>query len=147
MFLENQNDKTGVGAIIISTDTHRILFNFRAAHKSHSLTWGLWGGMMEDFDDLPFDALKRELSEELGEILIKKIYPFDIFESKDSHFKFYTFVCTVDSEFVPSLNSESAGYAWVDFGQWPKPLHHGLKQTMQRKTTGERLKLIIDQYR
>ena len=74
---------------------------------------------------------------------ISKIYPFDIYESKDKNFRYYSFVCVVDDEFVPVLNKESAGYAWISLGNWPTPLHYGAKQSFKSSKSLEKLELII----
>ncbi len=44
----------------------------------------------------------------------------------------------------PKLNGESAGYAWVDIGQWPKPLHNGAKVTLYKNGGTEKLYTILD---
>jgi hypothetical protein len=36
----------------------------------------------------------------------------------------------VAGEFVPVLNQEHMGYAWIDRGQWPRPMHPGLWSTV-----------------
>jgi len=36
----------------------------------------------------------------------------------------------VDQEFQPELNSEHLGYAWIDSGTWPRPMHPGLWSTV-----------------
>ena len=65
----------------------------------------------------PKEALLRELTEEMGFVPdIERIYPFDVYQSKDKHFKYYSFVCVVNDEFTPVLNQESCGYCWVDLG-------------------------------
>lgn len=141
------NDKTAVGAIFLSSKSKRALLNMRAPYKTYSLCWSLWGGMMEDDDVLPKDALFRELKEEMGFIPdITKMYPFDIYESKDKHFRYYSFVCVVDDEFIPILNKESAGYAWTDVGVWPKPMHQGAKISFCKKKALEKLHMILDQH-
>ena len=48
----------------------------------------------------------------------------DLQESHD------TFFCVVDQEFQPELNSEHLGYAWIDSGTWPRPMHPGLWSTV-----------------
>jgi len=58
-------EKTGVGILIISKKTNRILLNLRAQHKTHSMCWSLFGGMIEDGEQ-PKEALFRELTEEMG---------------------------------------------------------------------------------
>ncbi len=138
--------KTGVGTIFVSTQTHRVLLNLRAPYKTHSLTWSLWGGMMED-NEQPKSALLRELEEEMGFVPdIERIYPFDVYQSKDKHFKYYSFVCIVEDEFVPVLNKESAGYCWIDLGQWPKPMHQGAKISFCNEKAIDKIKIILSQH-
>ena len=142
------SEKTAVGAILICPKTNNMLLNLRAQHKTHSLCWSLWGGMMEKDDAKPKDALYRELQEEMGFVPdIEKIYPFDIYESKDKHFRYYTFVCVVEEEFTPTLNIESAGYAWTKIGIWPKPMHEGAKISFCKKKSLDKLHMILDQHR
>ena len=140
-------DKTGVGALIISVKTNRVLLNMRAAYKTHSMCWSLWGGMMEN-NEQPKDALLRELTEEINFIPdIERIYPFDIYQSKDKHFKYFSFVAVVEEEFVPELNKESCGYCWTDLGCWPKPMHQGANISFCNQRAIERLKMILSQPR
>jgi ADP-ribose pyrophosphatase YjhB (NUDIX family) len=139
-------EKTGVGTIFVSTKTHRILLNLRAQHKTHSMCWSLWGGMIEDGEQ-PKDALLRELTEEMGSVPdIEKIYPFDVYQSKDKHFKYYSFVSVVEDEFIPELNRESCGYCWIDLGEWPKPMHQGAKISFCSQKSIEKIKVIISQH-
>lgn len=139
-------DKMGVGTIFVSTDTSRVLLNLRAPHKTHSMCWSLWGGMVEHGEQ-PKDALLRELSEEMGFVPdIEKIYPFDVYQSKDKHFKYYSFVCIVEEEFVPILNSESCGYAWINLGEWPKPMHQGAKISFCNIKAIDKIKLMVNQH-
>jgi ADP-ribose pyrophosphatase YjhB (NUDIX family) len=139
-------NKTGVGTIFVSTKTSRVLLNLRAPHKTHGMSWALWGGMVEAKEQ-PKDALLRELSEEMGFVPdIEKIYPFDVYQSKDKHFKYYSFVCVVEEEFVPILNYESAGYCWIDLGQWPKPMHQGAKISFCSNKSIDKLRLILSQH-
>jgi ADP-ribose pyrophosphatase YjhB (NUDIX family) len=139
-------NKTGVGTIFVSTKTKRVLLNLRAPHKTHSMCWSLWGGMVEEGEQ-PKDALLRELTEEMGSVPdIEKIYPFDVYQSKDKHFKYYSFVSVVEEEFIPELNSESCGYCWIDLGEWPKPMHQGAKISFCSLKSIEKIKLIIGQH-
>lgn len=141
-----ESEKIGVGTLFISSKTKRILLNLRAPHKTHGMCWSLWGGMIEN-NEQPKNALLRELNEEMGFIPdIERIYPFDVYQSKDKCFAYYSFVCVVEDEFVPELNHESCGYAWVDFGLWPKPMHQGAKISFCNNKALERLKLIVSQH-
>lgn len=140
-------DKTGVGAIFISSITERVMLNLRAPYKTHPLEWALWGGMMEE-NETPKESLLRELSEEMNFVPdIEKIYPFDIYQSKDKHFKYYSFVCVVEEEFIPILNKESAGYCWIDLGSWPKPIHQGAKVSFCNQKAYERIRMILDHHK
>jgi ADP-ribose pyrophosphatase YjhB (NUDIX family) len=139
-------NKVGVGTIFVSTKTNRVLLNLRAPHKTHSMCWSLWGGMVE-FNEQPRDALLRELSEEMGSVPdIEKIYPFDVYQSKDMHFKYYSFVSVVEDEFVPVLNAESCGYCWIDLGEWPVPMHQGARISFCSLKAIDKIRVILSQH-
>jgi 8-oxo-dGTP pyrophosphatase MutT (NUDIX family) len=143
--MDNPN-KTGVGTLIVSIKTNRVLLSLRAAHKTHSQQWSLFGGMMED-NEQPKEALLRELTEEMNFIPdIEKIYPFDIYQSKDKHFKYISFLIVVLDEFVPELNDENCGYCWIDLGQWPKPMHQGARISFCNLRAEGRIKMILTQH-
>jgi hypothetical protein len=50
----------------------------------------------------------------------------------------------VNEEFLPILNEEHNGYSWVSFGKWPKPLHVGLRNTLQSKTNQTKLETVFN---
>lgn len=139
-------NKVGVGTIFICSTTRRVLLNLRAPHKTHSQEWALWGGMVE-LGEQPKDALLRELTEEMDFVPdIERIYPFDVYQSKDKHFKYFSFVSIVDEEFIPVLNHESCGYCWINLGIWPKPMHQGAKISFCNKKAEDRLNAILEQH-
>ena len=41
------------------------------------------------------------------------------------------------------LTTEHDGYAWVSFSKWPKPLHHGLRNTLQSKISLNKLETVF----
>lgn len=129
------------GALIYALDSCRFLFVHRAQGK-HKDMWGLVGGTNEGIET-PWQGLQREIQEEIGDLNILKTMPLETFVSNDSHFHFHTYLCLVKSEFIPVLNKEHNGYAWVDFGKWPKPLHHGLRNTLQNKTIKNKLQTVL----
>jgi hypothetical protein len=49
----------------------------------------------------------------------------------------------VKNEFIPKLNNEHDGYAWVSFSKWPKPLHYGLKNTLSKKINLSKLETVF----
>ena len=129
------------GALLYARDTKRFLFLHRTKGKQSNL-WGLVGGTNEN-EETPWSALQREINEEIGNIDIKKSIPLETFISNDNKFAFHTYLCIVDQEFLPTLNEEHIGYAWTTFGDWPKPLHHGLRNTLNNKTNVTKLETVF----
>jgi len=129
------------GALLYALDTNRFLFLHRAQSK-RSDVWGLVGGKNET-EETPFKSLLREIKEEIGDIEIKKTMPLETFVSTDSKFSFHTYLCITPTEFIPTLNDEHDGYAWVSFSKWPKPLHQGLRNTLQNKLNLTKLETVF----
>jgi 8-oxo-dGTP pyrophosphatase MutT (NUDIX family) len=93
-------------------------------------TWGLAGGKVEP-DETLITAVERECSEELGSMPeYQQLIPIEMFTSSDGGFEYHTFWCRVDHEFIPELNHEHVGYAWIHSGRLPRPLHPGLWNTV-----------------
>lgn len=132
------------GVVFLAKDTGRCLLQLRNSDKRHKNTWGFWGGLMER-GETPYECIQRELEEEIGFVPeLKKLNPIDVYQSKDRNFYYYSFVAVVEKEFIPQLNDESAGYAWVDIGRWPQPLHQGARLTLTRNKGDEKLRTILD---
>lgn len=133
------------GACIVAKDTKRILLQQRSIDSSYPRTWGFWGGKVED-DENVSQAVLREVEEELGSEIrdhIVKIHPFDQYHSRDGEFSYYTFVFIVEEEFIPNINEESGGYAWINHLYFPKPMHPGAKRTLFKKNKLKLLREII----
>jgi 8-oxo-dGTP pyrophosphatase MutT (NUDIX family) len=127
-----------VGVWFLSNQTHRYLYLLRNDAK-HPGTWGLPGGKIEAGETL-LGGMERECTEELGSFpAYQKLVPIEKFTSSDDKFVYHTFVCVVDTEFVPVLNHEHLGYAWMDSGHWPKPLHPGLWSTVNMDTVQNKI--------
>ena len=142
----SNNLKAGVGSLIVSVKTSRVLLSLRSSYKTHAMQWSLFGGMIEENEN-PKDALLRELQEEIGSVPdIEKIYPFDVYHSKDGHFQYISFVVIVDEEFIPELNKENCGYCWISLGEWPKPLHQGIRSCFTSLKSIDKIKLMISQH-
>jgi len=132
------------GGIFLAKDTRRFLFLLRTQGKTAG-TWGLVGGKKEPTDYTAYDALTREIEEEVGKApTIKKIIPLELFVSNDQHFQYNTYVLLVDREFTPTLNEEHSGYAWCDYENYPKPLHQGVKNSFTNKIIRAKLELLLD---
>ena len=132
------------GGIFLSKQTKRFLFLLRAQGKTAG-TWGLAGGKKEPSDITHIDTLKREINEEVGFLpLVEKFVPIELYSSNDNNFCYHTYILIVDNEFIPILNSEHRGYSWVDNEYWPKPLHNGLKNTLNNKITKIKIQTILE---
>ena len=130
------------GALFYTLDTNRFLFLHRAQGRRNNL-WGLVGGTNEGAET-PWEGLKREIEEEIGQLPdIKKTLPLESFLSNDKKFTFHTYLCVVEDEFIPNLNREHDGYAWCSFTKWPKPLHHGLRNTLQSRVNLNKLETVF----
>lgn len=133
-----------VGVWFYSANSNRYLFLMRNDAKNPN-TWGLPGGKCEKDETLK-DTIVRECQEELGfwpDVL--KLVPIEQFTSKDNHFAYHTFFCVVDQEFIPTLNDEHFGYAWIDSGKWPKPLHPGLWTTINFEEVLSKIEIVQNQ--
>ena len=134
--------KQGAGAIILAKSTGKFLIPFRSSYVEQPNTWG---GAIDSGED-PKEAAKREVQEEAGyrggDILMIPLY---IFHDQKSGFKYYNFLAVVDDEFTPNLNWETENFKWVEFGQWPTPLHFGLKALLQH--SGAAIQKVIEKVR
>ncbi len=132
------------GGLFLSQNTKRFLFLLRSQGRTAG-TWGLAGGKVESNDATPYEALLREIEEELGyQPHIEKTVPIELYQSPDERFYYNTYVLIVKEEFVPILNQEHWGYAWVNYDHWPKPLHQGVKTTLSGRTSRAKLETILD---
>lgn len=115
------------GVFFYSKSTERFLFLLRAS-DGRPCSWGIPGGKIKNNETL-FDGIKRECMEEMQFWPMEpKLVPIQKFVNHS--FTYHTFFCKIENEFIPTLNNEHIGYAWVGEGQCPKPLHPGLFSTM-----------------
>ena len=130
----------GCGALFYSKETNRFLLLHRTQSKQNRV-WGLVGGMTTN--ELAWTGLKREIKEEIGDVKILKTIPMETVISNDEAFLYHTYLCVVGSEFLPKLNKEHDGFAWCTFNHWPKPLHQGLRKTLQSKVNQTKLETVF----
>ena len=135
---------TAAGVVFLAKDTGRCLLQLRNSDKRFKNTWGFWGGMIEKGETV-YECIQRELTEEIGFVPeLAKLNPIDVYQSRDKNFYYYSFVYLVEKEFSPVLNEESAGYAWVNIGVWPQPLHNGARLTLNKNGGTEKLHTILN---
>ena len=111
----------------------------------HPNTWGLPGGRVESGETL-IAAMTRECEEELGAMPeYLRLVPIEKFTTSDAGFAYHTFFCSVVDEFCPKLNDEHVGWAWLDSGTWPKPMHPGLWSTVNFEAVRDKIVTVEQQ--
>lgn len=127
------------GVFFYCRKTERFLYLLRN-EKSNNNSWGIPGGKIEEEETL-FEGIERECIEEIGFFPNQaKLIPIQKFVN--NNFTYHTFFCEVQDEFIPVLNQEHCGYAWVGEDQYPKPLHPGLFTTMNFDIVQKKLKTL-----
>ena len=130
--------KQAAGIFFYSTTTDRYLYLLRSDPRTPS--WSMPGGGI-DKDETLFDGLARECMEEMQlDISGFKLIPIQKFVNND--FIYHTFFCAIENEFIPALNYEHIGYAWVGNDQYPKPLHPGLFSTINFELVQDKLQSL-----
>ena len=126
------------GIFFYCKSTNRFLYLMR---NDKNYNWSIPGGKIEK-DETLLDGLKRECFEEMQFSDITKLIPIQKFVNNT--FTYHTFFCAVENEFIPILNDEHCGYAWVGENQYPKPLHSGLFSTVNIDVVQEKLKSLVN---
>lgn len=130
-----------VGVFFYSKSSARYLYLLRSDMRNP--TWSIPGGKLEDNETL-LDGIQRECTEEIGFFDADlKFVPIQKFVNNT--FVYHTFFCEVEDEFIPKLNDEHVGYAWVGDGLYPKPLHPGLFSTVNIDVVQEKLDILTGQ--
>lgn len=125
---------TSAGIFFYSSITKRFLYLLRS---DANYSWGVPGGKIEN-DETLLEGLERECLEEIGYFPNNaKLIPIQKFVNNS--FTYHTFFCAVDEEFIPKLNDEHVGYAWIGDEQHPRPMHPGLFSTVNIDIVKEKL--------
>ena len=144
--MENSTVKESIvcsGALFYAKTTGRFLLLQKAEGK-HGGTWGLVGGT-NVIGETPWQGLQREIAEEIGSVpKIIKTLPLETFVSNDRVFNFHTYLCVIETEFVPVLSDEHSAWAWSTVDRAPKPLHQGLRNSFSSKTIRTKLQTVFD---
>ena len=130
---------TSAGIFFYSKNTRRYLFLLRTDKNS---SWSIPGGKIEK-DETLLEGLERECLEEISHWDKNwKLVPIQKFVN--GNFTYNTFFCSVSEEFIPILNNEHCGYAWVVDEHYPKPLHPGLFSTINFDVVREKMKSLVE---
>lgn len=128
--------RQAAGCIFLAQDTGR----FGIAHRSQAVlepgTWGTWGGAI-DSDEDPAEAVRREVAEEAGYTGAMKLIPLLMFQAPGGTFQYHNFLAVVPAEFEPRLDWETQDYRWVKWGEWPEPLHPGMRALLADRASAK----------
>lgn len=125
---------TSAGIFFYCINTNRYLYLLR---NDKNICWGVPGGKIENYESL-LEGLKRECIEEIS-IWNDNYKLIPIQKFTNNTFVYHTFFCAIENEFIPTLNDEHSGYAWVHEDHYPKPLHPGLFNTVNFDIVKEKL--------
>jgi 8-oxo-dGTP pyrophosphatase MutT (NUDIX family) len=134
----------GAGCIFFAQDTKRILLMLRSKGVEESGTWGNCGGAHTE-QETPLAAATREAREETGYSGDFTMIPALVFVK--GTFRYSNYIAVVDKEFTPHLGWEAVDFEWCAVGDWPSPLHFGMRSlfddaasmnTLHRLMTGEK---------
>lgn len=130
------------GVLFFSKTTRRFLL----LQKDHGKQKGLWsivGGTNYE-NESAWQGLKREVIEEIGfEPPILKSIPLETFVSDDLNFQYQTYLCIVENEFIPLLSEEHSSWGWSSFDCWPKPMHLGLRNTLNNRVIQSKIETVF----
>ena len=137
----------GAGGIFLACSTGRLLLTRRSQRVLQPGTWGTVGGAL-DHGESPEDAVIRETREELGvHVQHADLHLCYTFHDVKTQFVYRNYTVLVPEEFEPLLNWEVSEHAWVEFGQWPEPLHFGMQHWLQDRHGESALLTLVQQYR
>jgi len=133
---------TSAGIFFYCNTTDRFLYLMR---NDNNYAWGVPGGKIEENETL-LEGLQRECMEEIS-FWPQSIKLIPIQKFVNNSFTYHTFFCAVDNEFIPLLNKEHIGYAWVGANNNPKPLHPGLFSTINFDIVKEKINSLTNKKR
>jgi len=134
----------GAGGIFLARDTGRLLLTRRSSRVLQPGTWGTVGGAL-DHGEGPEEAVIRETREELGfQVHSDDLHLCYTFRDEKTKFMYYNYAVFLPEELEPEPNWEVAEHAWVEFGQWPDPLHFGMQAWLQDPEGEQLLRTLVE---
>jgi 8-oxo-dGTP pyrophosphatase MutT (NUDIX family) len=134
------------GILALCSETGRFLLMQRSPRQDNPLTWATYGGGVEG-SETPTQAARREFWEETGypnpsDI---KLYVLPEYNLPEKDFTFYNYLGIVPKEFEPKDCWETFDYGWFDYGDWPSPLHPGVKWLFDNDEVMNKIEQLINQ--
>lgn len=133
--------KRGAGCLAFARSTSRFLLMLRSQNVLESGTWGNCGGAVDENETNSMHAAERELREETGYGGDAELIPLLKFEK--GSFVYHNYLAIVEDEFNPRLSWEADDSEWCDFGEWPSPLHFGMKALFSDAASVATMKSLI----
>jgi 8-oxo-dGTP pyrophosphatase MutT (NUDIX family) len=120
------------GVLPYSKTTKKFLLNYRSEYVNEPHTWGIWGGKLDDDENIK-DTVIREFEEESGFNNNIELIDAYIFKNPTGDFKYYNFIGLIENEFEPILDWESEDYKWVTIDELYNQdnLHFGLEKLLK----------------
>lgn len=133
----------GSGVLPMAMDTGRLLLPFRSSVVEQPHTWGgTWGGAIDKGQN-PKESAIREFREESGYQGPISMIPLYVFKDQNTGFRYFNYLGIVSRQFEPSLDWETDDYAWVEYGDWPTPMHFGLKGILSNQQSVNIIESIL----
>lgn len=127
---DNMTKLVSAGALFKSSKTNRCFFVLRSQTSTYPGRFSLVGGKIH-MNEPTLEGLTREIVEEIGFMpKVDKWTTFNKYVSSDGRFTYHSLLVITPTEFIPHLNKENDGYAWVKITNPPKPLHPRLKEVL-----------------
>ena len=121
------------GVLPFCISTRRFLINYRSKYVNEPHTWGIWGGKLDNDENIK-ETVIREFNEETGFNDKIKLINAYVFKNPNGFFKYYNFIGLIDNEFEPILDWESEDYKWLTIDKLynQENLHFGLKKLLKK---------------
>jgi len=133
----------GAGCLIFAQSTGRFCLAHRSSYVYDPDTWGIVGGRVEPGEKPQTTAL-RELREETGYNGPVKLELLWTYRDGD-RFEYSNYLAVVDQEFEAQVNWETQEFRWVEYGDWPAPLHFGLAALLKQPRVEQTLQKLSKQ--
>ena len=85
----------GAGCLPFAKSTKRFLINLRSEYVNEPNEWGIWGGKIDDNEDIK-TAVIRELEEESGYDGAIELVDAYVFKNPNGDFKYYNFIGIIE---------------------------------------------------
>nr|WP_250807863.1 NUDIX domain-containing protein [Neorhizobium tomejilense] len=118
--------RRGAGGIVYARSTGRYLLQLRSDTVLQGGTWGVWGGAVDEGHG-PEDCVRLEILQETGYRDRLDLHFIVDFVDVSTGFRYSNYLAVVEEEFTPILNWEGKDFGWFEGGEWPEPLHFGLR--------------------